>query len=132
MSSFIPSQYQLLSISNNGDAFVFVRDDSSALKPKELIVARQKASFSNGSQRFSVPQLSANVSVGTVVGDPASPAPEKVSLKIVSRIPIGTPQGDLDTAIADLRAIINSDAFASAMVSLIIPMCCDEEEAVGG
>lgn len=128
MSSFVPSQYQLLSISNNGDAFVFVRDDTSALKPKELIIARQKASFSNGSQRFSVPQLSTNVSVGTVSGDPASPAPEKVSLKVVTRIPIGTPEGDLETAIVDLRAIVNSDAFASAMVSLIIPMCCNDEE----
>lgn len=126
--SLIPATHQLLSISNNGDAYVFVRNDSSAIKPKELIIARQKAVFNNGAQKFSVPQFSGNVSYGTVAGDPSTPQPEKLSLKATARIPVNSTQVDIDQALVDFRAFVNSTGFAESITSLFIPMCCEDEE----
>lgn len=126
--SLIPVNYQLLSISNNGNAFVYVRNDSTAVKPKELIVARDKANYVQNAQKFSVPQFSGNISVGTVAGDPQIPQPEKLSIKVIARVPVNTSQADIDTALSDFRAFVNSEDFASSIVTQFIPMCCDSDE----
>lgn len=126
--SLIPNTYKLLSISNNGDAVVFTRDESTPQQPKEIVVSRSKASFNNTTAKFSVPQYSANISQGTMSGEPPVPQAEKLSIKVIARVPVSVTSADLAEALSDFRAVVNSDEFAADIVSLYIPLCCPSAE----
>lgn len=121
----IPSNYVVFGASNNGNQVTYRRSDSSAEKPKLLILDRKESVYDASKQKYSVPELRVRVLSGVVNSD-NQPVPERLLIDASFRLPVGS-ASDQAQLFADFTALLNDPDFWDELaVGHLFPTCCEE------
>lgn len=121
----LPSGYSIYGTSNNGNTITAIKADSTASKPKLIIIDRSESAYNAQTGSFSIPNLRVRVLVGTTDVD-GNPKPERLLVDVNFRVPVGS-EGDTADWFADFKSLINDAAFLDdAIIHRFFPSCCDE------
>lgn len=124
----LPSGYAIYGTSNNGATLTAVKSDSTAAKPKILILDRKEGSYNQNTGRYSVPEFRVRVLVGTIDSVSGMPRAERLLTDCSFRTPVGS-ETDHTAWYADFKSMIDdADFLTDAIGKHLFPDCCEDSE----